>query len=47
MKVVKAFIYACGAILIAGLFMFGKKWYHCKKHGTPPGTYEVNMEDWD
>lgn len=23
-----------------------KKRYE-QKHGTPPGTYEVNMDDWD
>ena len=24
-----------------------KKRKFVRKHGTPPGTYEVNMEDWD
>lgn len=45
MKVVWGCI--CGLVLIVGSIIFGMKWQYERKHGTPPGTYEINMEDWN
>ena len=33
-------------IMASVIKKFIKKRMHVKKHGTPPGTYEINMEDW-
>lgn len=34
------------ALVVVGIIA-GKKLVYRRKHGTPPGTYEVNMEDWN